>query len=518
MTTRPATARVFNDPGAAVPLNLSNRDQNSGHIFYNRRLRAAITRFSVRMRHDDRKQQAALALSAVFVVLVCGWMALLQVMKPAGLAGQSPIIGNRSTGALYAKVDGRLHPALNLTSARLATGSPAAPTWVTAAEIDKYPTGPLIGIPGLPGDLPVSSDPVSAWAVCDTASAYGGNASPTVTAIAGQFTGAGRAQAMTENQAVLATHDNATYLIWNGKRARIDPRDRAVTFNLGLDTAAVRPVAISNALFDAMPATEPLVVPAVAGAGSPSRLLPGSVVGRVLQTRDAAGAVNGFYVLLPNGVQRITTFVADLLRAADSHGVTQPQLIAPDTLVHIPETDGLEVDFYPTGRLSFIDTAANPVTCVSWTKRGTDRQASVSIFSGRGLPTPQSLDDRIVTLVRDSRGPDSTEAQQTLMIPGAANFVASTGGGLVGDTRESFFWVSPQGVRYGIEQDRETLSALAIDPDRAAQAPWPLLRTFAAGPAITRSDALVSRDSITQVGSGREVANTDMSPVDGGEG
>ncbi|NLP97458.1 hypothetical protein HGO75_15555 [Mycobacterium tuberculosis] len=37
-----------------MPLSLSNRDQNSGHLFYNRRLRAATTRFSVRMKHDDR--------------------------------------------------------------------------------------------------------------------------------------------------------------------------------------------------------------------------------------------------------------------------------------------------------------------------------------------------------------------------------------------------------------------------------------------------------------------------------
>lgn len=44
-----------------MPLSLSNRDQNSGHLFYNRRLRAATTRFSVRMKHDDRKQTAALA-------------------------------------------------------------------------------------------------------------------------------------------------------------------------------------------------------------------------------------------------------------------------------------------------------------------------------------------------------------------------------------------------------------------------------------------------------------------------
>jgi hypothetical protein len=106
-----------------VPLNLSNRDQNSGHTFYNRRLRAAITRFSVRMKHDDRKQHAALVLSLVFVLLGCGWMALLHFMKPSGLAGQSVIVGNRDTGAVYAKIDGRLHPALNLTSARLATGN-----------------------------------------------------------------------------------------------------------------------------------------------------------------------------------------------------------------------------------------------------------------------------------------------------------------------------------------------------------------------------------------------------------
>ena len=154
--------------GDEMPLNLSNRDQNSGHLFYNRRLRSAITRFSVRMKHDDRKQQAALALSVVFVMLGCGWMALLHLVKPAGLVGQSSIVGNRDTGALYAKIDGRLHPALNLISARLATGAAASPTWVTSAEIGRYPTGPMIGIPGIPDDLAISHNPLSAWAVCDT--------------------------------------------------------------------------------------------------------------------------------------------------------------------------------------------------------------------------------------------------------------------------------------------------------------------------------------------------------------
>ena len=44
-----------------------------------------------------------------------------------------------------------------------------APTWVKASEIAKYPTGPMIGIPGVPDGLPVTASAVSAWSVCDTA-------------------------------------------------------------------------------------------------------------------------------------------------------------------------------------------------------------------------------------------------------------------------------------------------------------------------------------------------------------
>lgn len=479
-----------------MPLNLSNRDQNSGHLFYNRRLRAAITRHSVRMRHDDRKQQAALALSMVFVLFGCGWMALLHFMKPAGLVGQSAIVGNRDTGALYARIDDRLYPALNLTSARLATGSAAAPTWVKAQEIAKYPTGPMVGIPGIPDDLAVTGGPVSAWSVCDTAPGRGSSGPAVVTAIAGELPAGGRAQPLAESRAILATHRGATYVIWNGQRSRIDPADRAVTFNLGLDPGVTRPIEMSTALFDAMPATEPLTVPAVAEAGSASRWVPGSVVGRVLQTKDAAGAVSGFYVLLPGGVQKITAFVADLLRTANSQGATVPELISPDKLVDIPEVDVLNVGFYPHGKLSFADTVVNPVTCVNWTKQSTDRQAAVTVLSGRGLPTPQSLDPHLVTLVRDNRDPNSVEAQQTLILPGAANFVAATSGVVSADTRENLFWVSPQGVRFGIDWDQETLSALGIDPGRAVQAPWPILRIFAAGPAISRANALLARDTI----------------------
>ena len=78
-----------------MPLSLSNRDQNSGHLFYNRRLRAATTRFSARMKHDDRKQTAAIVLSMVLVAIGAGWMMLLNVLKPTGVVrADSAIIGD----------------------------------------------------------------------------------------------------------------------------------------------------------------------------------------------------------------------------------------------------------------------------------------------------------------------------------------------------------------------------------------------------------------------------------------
>ena len=481
-----------------MPLSLSNRDQNSGHLFYNRRLRAATTRFSVRMKHDDRKQTAALVLSIVLVAIAAGWMVLLNVLKPSGVVGDSAIIGDRESGAIYARIDGRLYPALNLTSARLATGTAGQPTWVKPAEIAKYPTGPLVGIPGAPAAMAVHRGAVSAWAVCDTAGRPRTADKPVVTSIAGQLAG-GRATPMAKDAALLVTFERATYVIWGGKRSQIDPADRAVTLSLGLDPGVTVPVIISRALFDGLPATEPLRVPKVPDAGTPSKLLSGSQVGAVLQAQTAGGGTQ-FYVLLADGVQKVGGFVADLMRSANSYGSTTPRTVTPDVLVNIPEVNSLPVDYYPSKRLNFVDSEANPTTCVGWEKASTDPQARVMVYNGRGLPVPLSMDNRIVRLVRDDRDPASVVANQVLVLSGAANFVTSTSGVITSDSRESLFWVSDSGVRFGIAAGDSTLRALGLDPGSAVQAPWPLLRTFAAGPALSQQAALVARDTVPATG------------------
>jgi hypothetical protein len=52
------------------------------------------------------------------------------------------------------------------------------------------------------------------------------------------------------------------------------------------------------------------------------------------------------------------------------------------------------------------------------------------------------------------------------------------------------------GPRYGISLDDETLRALGISPPAARQAPWPLIRVFAPGPALSRADAMTQHDTL----------------------
>lgn len=497
-----------------MPLQRSNREQLSGHFFYVRRLAAAVSRFSVRMKHDDRKAQAALLGTFGIALIILLVVTVLRLFKPVGLVDNSPIVANRDTGTNYAVVDGVLYPAWNLTSARLATGSPGLPKMVAASEIAKRPTGPRIGIPDAPPDaLTVNDVSVSTWSACDTAaSTRAGGGAASVAAIAGPLaSGDGRAAVMPAGRAVLINHDGATFVVSGGVRAQVDLADQAVTVNLGLDPGRVAAVPVSTAVFDALPAVGPLVVPGVPDAGTPSPFpgLGGVPVGSVVQVQDAAGGEGRFYVVLLSGVQQVSAFTANLLRTANSYGQATPPVVSPDKIVGIPKVDVLNVGFYPQGSLNFIDTDVNPVLCVSWQKARDDRQARVTVLSGRVLPVPAGV--RPVKLVRDDRDASSVEADDAYVLPGAANFVASTSAVVTSETKESLWWLSPQGARFGIARDADTVRALGLGGSnaenvvaeasaRALQAPWQLLRMFAAGPELSHGAALALRDTVGATG------------------
>lgn len=491
-----------------MALNLASRLQVSAHFFWQRRNAAALSHHGVRLEYDpEQRRRAALILGFTFALLAVALMFILSWFKPAGQVGQSNILADRDTGAIYVLVDGRLHPALNLISARLITGQASNPTFVKADQLAHYPQGPTVGIVGAPAAMPIRTGDASQWAVCDTAPAatLTSSAAPAalVTAIAGPVTLGGRSAPLAMPQAILGSHDGKTYVIWDGRRSEIDPSNKAVALALGTDSPSIDPVPISTALFNALPATDPLTSPVIPGAGSPSPwdVAPGAVVGSVLSVSDLqAGEGDTFYVLLPNGVQRISPFVASLLRSSNSFGDVLPVVVTPDRLAKVPVVDTLPVSFYPTTPLRLVDTSVNGTTCVSWSKGSTDRAAVTTVLSGQGLPIPVGDERGLIHLVNDTLDPTAVEADQVYIGKGATNLVMTTSAAPDAASRESLWWISDQGVRYGVALDDESLRALGIAPATARQAPWPLIRVFAPGPALSRQDAMTQHDTLAPVG------------------
>ena len=180
-------------------------------------------------------------------------------------------------------------------------------------QINKAKRGPLVGIPGAPAVIaqPLGEDE-SDWTVCDTAT---GPTEWTTTVLAA----AGTTDRLDPSKSILVAPRSegasATYLLYNGRRAKVDLRDAAVVRALRLDGIVPRPV--SRALLDTVPELPEITAPHIADAGQPGpRSLAEFTVGTVVRATRAEAV--DYYVVLADGVQRIGAVAADLIRFSDS--------------------------------------------------------------------------------------------------------------------------------------------------------------------------------------------------------
>ena len=96
--------------------------------------------------------------------------AILGSAGHSALPDDAAVVMSRQSGALFVRVDHRLRPVANLTSARLIIGSPVTPQLVDEAALRDTASGPLLGIPGAPSSAGQIVTPHDVrWAVCDDA-------------------------------------------------------------------------------------------------------------------------------------------------------------------------------------------------------------------------------------------------------------------------------------------------------------------------------------------------------------
>ena len=475
------------------------RHQVSGWRFIRRRIASGVGLHDTRMLVDPlRTQSRAVLVGALVLITGLAGCFVFSLIRPGGVAGNDAILADRTSSALYVRLGDQLHPVLNLTSARLIAGRPDNPTTVKTSEIDQFPRGNLIGIPGAPERMVQNTTGDADWTVCD------GVAGPAsgVTLIAAPLTDGGeRAARLPADEAVLVaneTEPNAgTWLLWEGRRSAIDLADRPVTSALGFGSEAPTGRAIAPGLFNAVPEAPALSAPVIPGAGEPTpyTLPVPAPVGAVVTSFDADNAMR-HYAVLREGLQLVSPVVAAILRNTNSFGLNQPPRLGADDIARLPEANVIDNDAYPSDPVTVNDAADAPLTCAQWTRPADATGGALQLRSGVTLPVSEQL--RTVDLVGAGSG---TTADRVVLTPGSGYLVQTVGQDGGGASTQPIgaanFWLSDTGVRYGLDTDgdQKTIAALGLIPPPLPM-PWSMLSQFAQGPTLSRADALLAHDGL----------------------
>ncbi|NEW52696.1 type VII secretion protein EccB [Nocardia cyriacigeorgica] len=496
-----------------MPAPLTTRQQVNGYRFLLRRLDHALVRRDVRMLHDPmRSQLRSLLVGAVLGLLVVAGAAILAFIRPQGAIGDAKIVMGKDSGALYVVVadnDGgnTLHPVLNLASARLISGSSESPASVKDDKLADMPRGPLLGIPGAPSALPGSAQGTSSeWSLCDTVelsiTGSAASASGVDTAVlAARPDLSERIRRADPDEAVLVRRSDRTYLIYEGKRAQVDPENSAIARALSLSGERPRPAGAG--LLGAATPVPPIAVPEIPNAGKPG---PGALsdipVGGVISVAATGrGERAELYVVLADGVQHISDFTADVIRTANSQGMSQIETVPPDALTGIAVLSQLPVDHFPAAAPTILSAEDAPVTCVSWSKTeqsdadavdGPTDRASAALLVGARLPLPEGAQP--VSLATADGSGDRVD--QAYLRPSSGEFVHVTGMEPGSPRRGSLFYIADNGIRYGVP-DIDTAMVLGLG-DAPALAPWAIVGQLVPGPTLASTDALTRHDVLPQ--------------------
>jgi type VII secretion protein EccB len=477
-----------NPEGVTYRRGFVTKHQVTGWRFVVRRLASGVALHDTRMLVDPLRTQTRGVLVGVLAV-VTGLLGcvVFSWIRPGGDVGNSVVLTDRDSSAMYVRVNEKLHPVLNLTSARLIAGEAAKPAGVRSAQLDKLPRGNLVGIPGAPERMVQNTARDADWTVCDGV----GQTNPGVTVIAGApAAGSERAAELNDDQAILVDSGAGIWLLWDGKRSPIDLADRGVTAALGFETNMPAPRPISPGFFNAIPESAPLRAPDVPEAGAAPRfeLSVPAPVGAVVVAYSTDNTLL-HYAVLPDGLQPVSQVYATLLRNANSYGLEQPLRLDADEIAKLPVSNLLDTASFPAQRRTIVDSDSAPISCVRWTKALDASTSSLSLLSGAALP----IADGVGTLDL-LPGRSGITASRVALPVGTGYFTQTVGQEPTSPSAGSLFWVADTGERFGLEgadQDElaKTVEALGLTPPATA-IPWSVLSLFAPGPALSTGDAL----------------------------
>lgn len=492
-----------------MPRFRTTKIQLSGYKLSIRRLEDAIIRRDTRLLDSPfASHQTAWSFGVVIFALfgVAGFV--VRLLNPDPGVGDAAYVATKD-GGQYVSYGNAWHPVTNSTSAKLILGSPEGPKKVSDDALEGEPFGLPMGLPSAPGQIlpnDVNTAPVS---VCTT------HFPPDVlsldnqtviesTIVMGDEITSG--ETVDGDEVVLVTvYDRSRYwLLFDGKRARVDMKDDTIRAALGISADVEdKAVIVSPKLLDAIPAASNLTVPVLENRQSSSQALSGYRVGTVI-TQEMPNEPATFYVVTYDGIQRIPETVARILATDGALLVKNPSAaIITDTA----RVEAIDLTRYPANLPVFL---SEDTVCATWQRETPTSPGTTTFTLSHDLPTDRPREKMSPTIT----GGDGPSADRFhIGSEGMGWYVRATDLNDESITEGAVYYVSAEGIRYPIGTDEAgnvsgDAEALGLSAYTPFLAPWQYLELLPEGPTLSQVNALTVHEKILppeeQLGPGDE--------------
>lgn len=475
-----------------MPTDPTTKSQVQAYRFMLRRMESALVRKDSVMTHEPMRNH----LTATVVGLIVGVLGLaaffvVGIFSPASQVRPGDIVAGKQSLALFVVQDQprQLVPVLNLASARLLVAAfnhngaePPETKIVEDSALAGFNRARITGLAGAPDVLPSPENLIGGpWSVCDTADIPDGvpNAQARATLTTTALVGVDRpGTPLRPDQALLvqAPDGGPAYLVHDGHRSEVDlSQGSLVKAAYRLD--GVTPRKVSLGLLNAIPPGRPLTLPDIPNASAPSQLA-GVRIGDVVRVKLTE---TQFFLLLPQGKQRVSPAVADVIRYRD--GGKEFTTVAPEDITRVPDapaSGGPDFSAFPPEVPQVLGLDASRNACLVWSSP--DRTPVVTVSTDRDLPLGQGR--RAVDVPGGGHGLIADRAFVT------ANKGALVRGVVPGQRPDqgAIWLVTYQGLRYGVPS-LDVARALGLGAT-TTPAPESILGLLPIGPELDPQRAL----------------------------
>jgi type VII secretion protein EccB len=465
----------------------TRRDQvHSYQFFLHRVVSGLVARESDPAELPFRRLGGAALGSVMLAVVALAAVGIIGIIRGGGntswRTGQVVVV-ERESGTRFVYLDGRLHPVLNLASARLILRTAAPVKLVSAKSLAGVPRGPRLGIADAPDSLPRAGRLLGGgWSACSVmgTDAAGGRTPAASLAIARPPRSG---TALADGQGLLVRDVVAGrqrfHLVWHGLRFAIDSVEPVLR---AFGTSADRAVPVAAAFLDTLPRGAPITVPRAENTGGPTTAF-GDRATSVLTGQVVEAPAGTFYLVRTADLLPITALQKDIVLAdvttTRAYPDAEPRAVSMSTALVAGAKVGArpapDPSDAPDRRPELVtpgpDEFRDGAVC-SWFAPGRFAPAVyVGARPGDGgwLDTPRRTDGGKLLADRVLVEPGRVALVEALPAPDAP--------------RGSLHLVSDQGLRYGLAHD-DVAAMLGYPRGRAVRLPATLLDRLPAGSAL----------------------------------